>query len=222
MSKLLSAGQWDVICCVEEYHDKHGEFPSLRFISQKTGIPQVKVSEYLQNEVVQRAFENRGIDWKPSKEKNLTPKQIAAIHQMVDISDIRPIKEKLADVGVKPSQWYGWKKQRHFMEAYRQAAEKLYGESIPEIHKSIIQEAINGSFNHQKLILAMTGIYDERKQDQLDIRWLMTRVLEVIQKHVSDPTTLEQIASEFESLLAPQKATIKGSAIGSIEAPNSV
>lgn len=215
MSKLLTSEEWDVICFIEEQHLRTGKFPSLRLISQKTEVPQVKVSEALQKPLVQKALDARGIHWQPVEKDKLTAEQIACIQKLLDISDTRSIKARLADVGVTYSQYYGWKKQPYFMEAYREAAENLYGESLPEVHRSVIQEATSGSFPHQKLILAMTGVYDEKKSENLDVRYILMKVLEVIQIHVSDPKTLEAIAGEFETILNPNKTTTMAKAIES-------
>lgn len=195
-----------------------GKFPSLRAISTHTEVPQVRISEILRNPLVQQSLEARGIQWEPVKKDRLTAEQIACIHKLLDISDTRSLKERLADVGVTYAKYYGWKKQPYFMEAYREAAEKLYGEALPEVHRSVIQEAVNGSFPHQKLMLAISGRWDEKKSvEQMNIQFVLMKVLEIIQIHVSDPEKLEAIAQEFEALIGPQKADTAAKAIGSSE-----
>ena len=92
------------------------------------------------------------------------------------------------------------------MEAYREASEALYGEALPEVHRSVIQEAVNGSFVHQKLMLAISGRWDEKKQaEQMNVKIVLMKVLEIIQTHVSDPETLQAIAGEFETILSPEQ-----------------
>lgn len=207
MSKLLSKDEWDIVCFIEEQHVRKGKFPSVRFISHSTGIDQLKVVEALKSPLVRQSLEARGINWNPvSKTDRLTPEQIAAITLLIDISDRRNIKEKLASLGLTYSRFYGWKKQPHFMEAYREASEKLYAETLPEVHKSVIQEAVNGSYQHQKLMLAISGRWDEKKQaEEMNVKYVLMRVLEILQIHVRDPETLQAIAGEFETLLNPDK-----------------
>lgn len=210
MSKLLSKAEWDVLCFIEEQHFKKGEFPSLRNISLSTDVPQVEVSAALNSPLVQAALEARGIDWDPvTKKDQLSPQQIATIQMLLDISDNRSIKAKLASLGIKYAQLQGWKKQPEFMRAYRDASEKLYGEAIPDVNKAVIQAAVDGSYPHQKLMLAIAGRWDEKKSvEAMNVQFVLMKVLEIIQIHVSDPATLEAIASEFEVIINPKQKEI--------------
>lgn len=210
MSKLLSKNEWDVVSCVEQLWTSKGRFPSLRTISNVTNITQVEVSNALKNPLVQTALENRGIEWSPvSRDKLLTGEQIATIQLLLDITDRRSMTEKLKSLGVSKPKFYGWKKQPKFIEAYREASENLYGESLPEVHRSVIQEAVNGSYNHQKLMLAISGRWDEKRQsEQMNVRFVLMKVLEIIQTHVDNPETLNAIAGEFETILNPEKPAI--------------
>lgn len=209
MSKLMSKDEWDVLCAVEEHHMRRGKFPSIRTITNKTQVSQGRISEILKNPVFQTALENRGIEWRPVSSDLLSPDQIATIQVLLDVSDRRTIKDKLKALGVAPSKYYGWKKQPKFIEAYREASEALYGESLPEVHRSVIQEAVNGSYQHQKLMLAISGRWDEKRQnEQLNVRYILMKVLEIIQVHVSDPEKLQAIAGEFETLLNPETPAI--------------
>lgn len=213
MSQLLSKDEFDIITFIEEWHMRRGVFPALRTISNKTGISQKDVSAALNSSLVQTALDARGIDWQPVKSDKLTAEQIATITVLLDISDKRPIAEKLKTLGVSPSKYYGWKKQPYFLEAYREASEALYGEALPEVHRSLIQEAVNGSFVHQKLMLAISGRWDEKKQaEQMNVKFVLMKVLEIIQTHVSDPETLQAIAGEFESILSPEPKAITAEA----------
>jgi hypothetical protein len=162
---------------------------------------------------VQKSLEARGIDWNPVKSDTLTAEQMATIQVLLDISDKRTITDKLKSLGVSQSKYYGWKKNQLFMEAYREASEALYGEALPEVHRSLIQEAVNGSFVHQKLMLAISGRWDEKKQaEQMNVKFVLMKVLEIIQTHVSDPETLQAIAGEFESILSPEPKAITAQA----------
>lgn len=207
MSKLLSSHEWDIVTLIEEFHMTKGKFPSLATISNKTGHSPVKVSEALNNPLVQTALTNRGIEWNPVADTGkLTAQQIAAIQLILDISDGRSIQAKLKSLGINPTTYYGWKKQPHFMAVYRETAENLYGESLPEVHQSVIREAVNGSYPHQKLMLAVSGRWDDKRtMEEMNVQFVLMKVLEIIQKHVGDPAQLEAIAQEFEGILNPQQ-----------------
>lgn len=209
MSNLMTQDEWEILCFIEQHWMKRGQFPSLRTISNKTGRSQVGVTYALKNPIVQTALTARGIEWQPVPTDTLNAEQVATIQILLDITDKRSIKEKLKSVGVSSAKYYGWKKQPKFLEAYREASEALYGESLPEVHRSVIQEAINGSYNHQKLMLAISGRWDEKKRDeQMNVRYVLMKVLEILQVHVDNPETLNAIAGEFEAILNPEKPAI--------------
>lgn len=205
MTHLIQKDEWEVIVYVDQYYMRYGKFPTLRDIANKTGLEPVQVSEALKNPTVQKSLENRGIDWRPVSSDILTGEQIATIQVLLDISDKRTIGDKLKSLGISRSKYQGWKKNKAFMEAYREAGEKLYGESLPQVHQSIIAEAVSGSFPHQKLMLAVSGRWDEKKRDEeMNVRYVLMKVLEIIQTHVSDAETLQAIAGEFEGILNPE------------------
>lgn len=201
---LLTKDQWDIVCFIEQHHMRRGVFPTLRTISNATGINQVAVTEAMKEDLVRKALDNRGIQWAPVSSELLTGEQIATIQLLLDISDKRTIGEKLKSLGVSSSRYNGWKKNPVFLETYQESAEKLYGESLPEIHRSLIQEAVSGSLPHQKLALAISGRWDDKKrEEQMNLRKLLIQVLEIIQMHVHEPDTLQAIAAEFEGIINP-------------------
>jgi hypothetical protein len=204
MSALLSKNEWEVLHFIEEQHLKSGQFPALSLISRKTGVDQVTVVEALSNPTMQKSLEARGIQWDIVDDDRLTARQLSCIQLLLNVTDQRTIKDKLESLGIPQSTYSGWKKQPYFMAAYRQASENLYGESIPEVHRSLIQNAIHGDINSQKLMLAISGRWDTSKSvEGMNVQFVLMKVLEVIQRHVRDKDALEAIAGEFEELLSP-------------------
>ena len=61
-----------------------------------------------------------------------------------------------------------------------------------------------------KLYYEMTGRYNPNEENQVNVRLLIGRVLEAIQKHVRDPNTLNSLAIELSQL-----AIEAGSPVGS-------
>lgn len=203
----MNRQDWDILCYVEEHWTLKEEFPTPSLISQKTGYPQELVVESLFKDVVKKAMGNRGIAAVSSHDDRLTPEQIACINTLLNVSDQRTLGQKLSALGIHPSTYKGWKKQRHFMEAMRAEGEKLFGETMPEVHTSLMNKALEGDVNALKLYYAMAGRWDDKRSvESLNIRFVMLKLLEVIQKHVQDKNTLEAIASEFDGLLSDQRA----------------
>jgi hypothetical protein len=153
---------------------------------------------------VKQALDNRGIEWRPVKSTELKPEQYIAIEVMLNISDQRSNKDKLASLGIKPATYNSWKRNEVFMDAYRQAARDLYGKSIPELHTAVIKRAIDGDAAMMKTALAISGEWDDKRSvEALNVQFVLMKVLEVIQKHIQDPVVLSSIAGEFDQVLNP-------------------
>lgn len=199
----MNRDEWLVLCAVEEHYMKKEEFPAVSTISRKTQIDQVRVVEALSNPLLQRSLDARGIPWM-QVDNSLSPAQVACINLLLNISDPRSKTMKLKALGISPITFKGWQKQKHFSEAMYDQGKKLFGESVPEIHKALLEKAVDGDMMAIKQVYAMQGIWDDHKSvEQMNIKFVMVKLLEVIQSHVRDPEALQAIASEFEGLLAP-------------------
>ncbi len=71
-----------------------------------------------------------------------------------------PTQELLAEeLGLNRRTLYRWKKDRELQKAVLQRARELLGDDLPEIYGALRREATQGSFQHIKLALEMTGEY---------------------------------------------------------------
>lgn len=202
--KLLNDTEWSVICFIEAYYLKEGTFPPLAKIVEATNEEHVAIVNCLANPIVKQALENRGIEWRPIVNKALNPRQLACIEVLLNLVDDRPVSKKLQALGIAQSTYRGWKKNDAFMDAYRKAARDLYGQSIPELHNTVIKRAIDGDPVMMKTALAISGEWDDKRTvEAMNVQFVLMKVLEVIQKHVQDPSVLDSIAGEFEQVLNP-------------------
>lgn len=202
--KLLSDVEWDILCFIEEFYIKEEKFPPLIRIVEATKQDHVVVVGALTNPIVKMALDNRGIEWRIVTEGRLTGRQRACIEVLLNIADTRNQTNKLRDLGIAASTYKGWKKNPIFMDAYRQAARDLYGQSIPELHKTVISRAIDGDAAMMKTALAISGEWDDKRTvEAMNVQFVLMKVLEVIQKYVQDPVVLSSIAGEFEQVLNP-------------------
>lgn len=202
MTQLMNQDEWAVLCYIEERWLRKQIFPEVAEISRKSGVDQVKVVEALSNPLVQQSLEVRGIPLVVA-DNNLKANQVACINLLLNFSDRRTQSAKLKALGINPSTFQGWKRQAPFAEAYRAAAERLFGEAMPDIHLATIDRARDGDMAAIKQVYAMQGYWDDHKSvETMNIRFVMVRLLETIQKHVKDPVALQAIATEFEGLVS--------------------
>ncbi len=201
---LLKDNEWDVICFIEQFHSRESKFPPLSKIVEFTGFEQVDIVNILNAPIVKEALDNRGIEWRVIKNNYLSPRQIACIETLLNITDERSITKKLQSLGIAFSTYNNWKKKPEFMDAYRQAARDLYGKSIPELHRTVIKRAVDGDPYMMKTALAISGEWDDKRSvEAMNVQFVLMKVLEVIQKYVQDPVALNNIANEFDLVLNP-------------------
>ena len=91
----------------------------------------------------------RFIEWKAASKKHRSPET----------------QEKLAkEIGCNPCTLTRWFKLPEIKKAIIARARELLDDDLPEIYDSLRAEAIDGSFQHQKLALELTGEYVQQSK----------------------------------------------------------
>lgn len=207
-NELMNRDEWNILHYVEEHWLRKGEFPALSKIAKDMVLDQVKVVEALSSPLLQKSLDARGIPWMEVDDR-LTPIQVATINLILNVSDKRSTPVKLKSLGVNPSTYKGWRRQKQFMLVMREQGERLFGETMPEVHKALMDKALEGDPTSLKLYYAMAGRWDDKKSvESMNIRFVMVKLLEVIQTHVRDPEALQAIAADFEALLGNEQRAI--------------
>jgi hypothetical protein len=205
MSELMTTEEYKVLVVCEEHWMRYKRFPIVSNIAAKTGLTHTQVVECLSREALQHGLDSRGIPWMDPGD-NLSPRQLACIQLLLNISDKRTQTQKLKSLGISPSLLQGWKKQDTFRNVYQKRAEELFGEALPEVHTAMINMATSGDVKAAKMIYAKTGFYNERTVEQgINVKFVLIKVLEAIQKHVKDPAVLQAVAEEFNGILVQEK-----------------
>ena len=204
--KLLDAVQWDILTLIEEEHLRTGTFPDLSLIKRKTGYTQEIIVEKISDPLMKQCLDRRGINYLDVD--RLTGEQIACINLLLNVSDRRSQTAKLKALGIPPVTFQNWKRQKYFMDSFKQAGEKLFGECQPEVNKALVEQATAGDMKAIEYLNKLTNYYDPKNADAFNVQLIMVRLLETIQKHVRDPHQLTAIAEEFESIM--NKNTVRG------------
>jgi len=78
--------------------------------------------------------------------------------------------EELADrVGCQASTVYKRLQNKEFRDLFMEAMRNSIAASVPEVMNAFIDRAKTGSFKHGKLILEVSGIYEETKNIKADV-----------------------------------------------------
>lgn len=160
---------------------------------------QGKVGRFLQSRSINEALERRGIIL--ADLSLLRPEQLAAANAVLDFSDHRSQKAKLNELGISTTQYNGWLKLGAFQRYVKQRAEALLGDVQHEAHSALLKNVQRGDLNSIKLYYELTGRWSSKTVGDLNVEFLIIKVIEAVQKHVKDPAEIQAVAGELNSLL---------------------
>lgn len=169
-----------------------GHMPTPETLADTFGISRKKLNELLSN--LKTSFEERGM---PIIEgRTLSPQQVSMANQMLNLADQRSNRKKLSDNGITPTKWDGWMQNPDFKEYMMVRSKQILDGAIPEAHLALVENVKRGDLGSLKFYYEMTGFYTGKDQ-AIDPRAILNKVLEIIMRHVKDPETLKAIASEI-------------------------
>jgi hypothetical protein len=201
---MLTNDQRDIINFIEQWWFSHGnineKMPTNGTLRAALDMDGAKVARLLKDHEVNKALENRGITL--ADVTLLLPEQLAAANVILDFSDGRSQKKKLEELGVTTARYNGWLKQEKFTRYLKQRAEALLGETQHEAHVSLLRNVQRGDLNSIKLYYEMTGRWSSKTASDLNVEFILIKVVEAVQKHVKDPVAIQQIAKELSELVA--------------------
>lgn len=168
-------------------------------------VPGLTASEYARwiesDDVLNHMSEVRGIDLRETRNTEaLTAEQLVVANTLLNLSDKRSERNKLKDLKVSPAKYEAWKKDPAFQQYMRHRAEAALGEAIPDIHMALIDVAKRGDISGIKLAYEMTGRWSSKTVGDLNVEFLLMKVIEVIQRHITDPEKLISIADDLALL----------------------
>lgn len=156
----------------------------------------------------------RGIT--PSKaDTKLTQEQLAAANLILNYTDRRSKANKLKALGITPTQWDGWLRQKIFKEYLANRTGEMLDLNTDVAHTGLLGAVERGEAAALKLYYEMTGHY-RQDSPQANINVIMTLLIEVIQKEITDPDLLRRIAAGFELVMLRQATGLATGTTGAI------
>lgn len=197
VNQTLSDKERRLIAYVEQQWFLEGSLPTPETLCEKFNYRPKALKEVLESELVKKSFDARGIPTIEGRE--LTPDQISAINEILNFSDTRSERKKLADMGISAKTWAGWRNNPAFKEYMLQRTEAILGGAIPDAHMALVERVRAGDMGALKFYYEMSGRYTGQGNG-LDPKALLNRVFEIISLHVKDPNVLTAIAGELLGL----------------------
>lgn len=194
-------GEIKYVTFVEKHWHQHMRFPSAVISSKELKVSINQIDEYNQSDIVKSMFDNRGIEIDAVNRSVLTEAQLAAANCYLDITDRRPIHQKLNDLGIANIKFQGWLRNPNFKKYIQERAEELFDDAMPFAHRQLVQKVMDGDIKALRLFYEISGRYTGTQSvEQQNIALAMQRLIEAIQMEVSDPDTLQRIATRFKAI----------------------
>lgn len=199
----LSEKQFDVINFVEQEYLLNGAIPTAARVASLGLVNEKKYTEWLADPEFRRNLVARGIS--PSvvdgNDKGiLTEEQLTVANVMLDLTDNRSRKKKLADLKISTQKYEAWLRDPAFQHYLRTRAENILGDNLHESHLALLDRVRAGDMSAIKYYNEITGRYIQNNGDSIDLAGLLMRILEIIQKHVSNNDEVAKIADEMLTL----------------------
>lgn len=183
-------------------------------------IPLDRLIKILGSKTFFARMQSRGINWLENwtidgynsavKRDRLTPQQVAAMAAVTDPTDRRALKTKLAAVGITYNKWRSWLSDPSFADVFKEVSENILKDNIGTVHTRLVQKAENGDTNAMKLFYEVSGRHDPNRQQMLDFTKVLALMLEVLQRHITNPTILLNITQDLDKIM-------NGKAIGNLK-----
>lgn len=203
-NSFLSDKFMDMVFFIERFHATNGEAPTDEVMHRRFETTQADLEEFKIHPLVQKSFKHRGIVY-PRYEDKLTDRQMAAVAAMLNYTDKRTDEKKLRDIGISTREWHGWLLDDDFAGYVTSRSEKLLANSQHEAHLGLIKGIRTGNIAHVKLYNEMTGRYNPEQENNFNVRLLLGRFVEILQKHIQDPALLNVIALEITNAAAREQ-----------------
>jgi hypothetical protein len=180
-----------------------GVRPTPETLSNKFNMTPKALNTFITRQEVRISLESRGIPLIDGRD--LSVEQITVINLMLNMSDTRSERKKLADSNISPRVWEGWKRDPKVRAYMLSRTEDILSGAIPDAHLALVERVRSGDMGALKFYYEMTGRYTGQNAG-MDPKVLLTRVFDIIAKHVQNPIILQAIASEFQLLAGLDQA----------------
>lgn len=220
----LSESQVEGITYIEQCYFIHGTLPTDEAMADVIGVSVPTVKSWWKNDSFQLVLRQKGlpVDERISGRRRevLTPEQLAVANKVLNLQDRRSLREKLEETGVSVQKYQIWRRNPTFMAYMQKRAEALFSDGKDSAYMNLMKNVEGGSLDAAKLFFEMTGIYNPKISVELNVDAIMVRVIEIIQRRVKDPATLEAIASDIDALVSGQSAPIDSRALPVLDVPS--
>lgn len=203
----LSSEEYDLLNYFEQFWFTEGKLPTKDYLATECLVDEGFYGRAIKKPAFREALVSRGIPLQglpasgtTMNGKGLSELQLTVANTMLDLLDTRSQKKKLADVGVSSAMYQSWLRDPTYQSYIRARSENLLGDNQHEAHLALVDRVRSGDVGAIKYFNELTGRFVPNAKSNVDVRLILVRVMEAIQKHVSSPAEQEAIANELLAL----------------------
>lgn len=187
----LTVSEIRLVNRVEQYWHLNRAFPPDDFFEDRS---------ILNKPAFQKAMAARGISMLDS-ETGLSKEQMAAILTVTNYLDKRSQSTKLKSLGITNQQWQGWIKDPKFRTYLHSISSDSFNDALHTAHEGLMKKVESGDVNAVKFYMEVTGRYTENSGQIENMKIIIAKLIEVIQRRIKDPELLRAISTDFNTVL---------------------
>lgn len=200
LSEIARTRQDTFISVTQQLVAEKSRFPTFKEYYDYIRLTKEDVLSLLSDERTQELLRTRGITL--PEESVFDPRSLAALFSYINPYDSRSLKRKLEDLGIELSEWNGWMRNPAFRGYVMNRTRELFTEdTLAAAQVKIAEGVAKGDIRHLKLYFDIKKQEAEANSQIQDTGMFLTRVIEVIQKHVRSPELIKLIAKDFEAIV---------------------
>lgn len=199
----LTDPQLEALNVVEQTFWSTGHYPTTDVLIERTRLNKTEAEEFYNLPVVKECMEGRNLSLESiTRDSPLSAQQLMVANMVLNLEDPTSLRQKLSALNVSVQKYNTWMRDPAFAGYIRSRTEAMFANADGDAYLGLLQAVRDQDIPAIKLFFEMRGIYNPRVQVDINIESVLVKVVEIIQKHVSDPNTIIEIAGEIEQLSA--------------------
>lgn len=189
------------------------KIPDVRAVAKYMGkSPKLsKISSVLSSEEYRDAMLARGI--RVGKSRGLLPEQAYALEILTDPSRTGTFQNKLKTAGITYTKWRSWLKDPTFSAAFNAITENAILEHQGDVNTALINKALSGDMRAIEYYNQFSGRFDPNRIQVTNLQAIISGLIEIIVRHVSDEKVLLAISDEIDRLTGKELRALPAAGI---------
>ena len=202
--RSLNDRELRVVNFIDQKFWETGYMPTYEVISDGTKESVAFIKNLIEkNSTARKSLLVRGIEIDRDEDAaGLTATQLMAANVMLNTHDKRSVREKLEFLGISSQQWHAWLRQPGFSQYMSKRAEAAFEANDWAAYEALRENVEEGKLDAVKFHFEMRGKYKQSVDVNVNIEQVLTRVVEVIARHVNDEEIILAIAEDIGQLTA--------------------